>query len=331
LTDLPMSAALGAAILIVIFDDRRALLAGALLGLSILGKGFVPVVLFAPVLLITRKRFHILAAAVIVAAPWFILCWLRNGAAFWDDFFWKQHVARFLTPSLEHVQPLWYYIPVLLAGLFPWTPLAALLARRQLYTDRRLLLLALWLVYGLLFFSIAKNKLPGYLLPLLPGFAILLAAAWESARSKTIWLSASALLLIALPTVTAILPDALLAGLSRTHIAFAPLGLLFLIPAIAVWMLQKKPESALLIVTLAAALGAVYLKQATFPALDNTVSVRAFWRSNQSAVSTACVDNVSRTLQYGLNYYATHELPPCAADAGSPRITTQDRRLTLAR
>ena len=329
LTDLPMSAALGAAILIAVFDDRRALLAGALLGLSILGKGFVPVVLFAPVLLINRKRFHILAAAVIVAAPWFILCWLRNGSAFWDDFFWKQHVARFLTPSLEHVQPIWYYIPVLLAGLFPWTPLAALLARRQLYTDRRLLLLALWLLYGLLFFSVAKNKLPGYLLPLLPGVAILLAAAWESARSKTIWLAASAVLLIALPTVIGILPDALLSGLTRTHITFAPVGLLFLIPVSAVWILRKRPESALLTVALAAALGVVYLKYTTFPALDTTVSVRNFWRSHQTPVSTACVDNVNRTLQYGLNYYAAHELPPCAAAAPSPRITTHDHRLIL--
>ena len=48
LTDLPMSAALGAAMLIMLFDPRRAVLAGALLGLSILGKGFVPVVLIAP-------------------------------------------------------------------------------------------------------------------------------------------------------------------------------------------------------------------------------------------------------------------------------------------
>jgi 4-amino-4-deoxy-L-arabinose transferase-like glycosyltransferase len=330
LTDLPMSAALGAAILIALFDDRRALLAGALLGLSILGKGFVPVVLFAPLLLITRKRFHILASAVIVASPWFILCWLRNGPAFWDDFFWKQHVARFLTPSLEHVQPIWYYIPVLLAGLFPWTPLTALLARRQLYTDRRLLLLALWLLYGLLFFSIARNKLPGYLLPLLPGFAILLAAAWESARSKTVWLAASALLLTALPTVTAILSDALLAGLSRTHFAFAPIGLLFLIPAAAVWMLSKKAEHALLTVALAAALGVVYLKYTTFPALDATVSVRSFWRSNQDAVSTACVENVSRTWQYGLNYYAAHELPTCSTlPPDRPSITTHNRKLIL--
>lgn len=330
LTDLPMSAALGAAILIAVFDDRRALLAGAFLGLSILGKGFVPVVLFAPVLLITRKRFHVLAAAVIVAAPWFVLCWLRNGAAFWDDFFWKQHVARFLTPSLEHVQPIWYYIPVLLAGLFPWTPLAALLAKRQLYNDRRLLLLALWLLYGLLFFSIARNKLPGYLLPLLPGVAILLAAAWESARFKAVWLVSCALLLIALPTVTAILPAALLSGLSRTHVIFAPIGLIFLAPAIAVWLLSKKPDCALLTVALAAAIGVAYLKYATFPALDNTVSVRAFWRSHQDAIPTACIENVSRTLQYGLNYYAAREIPTCSTlPPGRPSITTRNRKLVL--
>ena len=328
LTDLPMSAALGAAILIALFDERRAPLAGAFLGLSILGKGFVPVILFAPVLLITRKRFHILAAAAIVASPWFVACWLRNGPAFWDDFFWKQHVARFLTPSLEHVQPVWYYIPVLLAGLFPWTPLAALLTRRQVYADRRLLLLAAWLLYGLLFFSVARNKLPGYLLPLLPGFAILLAAAWESTHYKTLSLSVSALLLIALPTVTAILPDALLSGLSRTHITFAPTGLLFLIPVLAVWLFAEKPESALLTVAIAAALGVVDLKQTTFPALDETVSVRAFWRSNQSAIPTACIDNVNRAQQYGLNYYAAHELPACT-DAASARITTQARRLVL--
>jgi len=328
LTDLPMSAALGAAILIAVFDERRALLAGAFLGVAVLGKGFVPVVLFAPVLLITRKRFHILAAAVIVASPWFVACWLRNGPAFWDDFFWKQHVARFLTPSLEHVQPVWYYIPVLLAGLFPWTPLAALLTNRHLYTDRRLLLLAAWLLYGLLFFSIARNKLPGYLLPLLPGFAVLVAAAWESTRHKIFWLTASALLLIALPTVTAILPDALLSGLSRTHIAFAPIGLLFLVPAAIVWMLAKKPEAALLTVSVAAALGVVYLKYTTFPALDTIVSVRAFWRTNQSAIPTACIDNVNRAQQYGLNYYAARELPTCT-DAPGTRVTTQARRLVL--
>jgi len=341
LTDLPMSAALGAAMLIVLYEKRsglREVLAGALLGVSVLGKGFVPVVLFIPVLLLARgKRFTqlvtTLAGALIVATPWFVLCWLRNGSAFWDDFFWRQHVARFFTPSLEHVQPFWYYAPVLLAGLFPWTPLFALLARRRLYADVRLRLLAGWVLFGLVFFSGARNKLPGYLLPLLPAVAILLAAAWDAAPIKAWWLAACALLLIALPTVTAILPDALLAGLSRTHIAFAPGGLVFLPAALAVWWLtsKQKPEAALLAVALAAGLGVVYLKHTTFPALDTTVSVRGFWQSHRDAISTACLDDVSRTWQYGLNYYAAREVPSCtAADPAAPvHIMTRDRRLVI--
>lgn len=332
LTDLPMSAGLGAAILIMLFDPQRAVLAGALLGFSILGKGFVPVVLIAPLLLIARgKRMVTLASAAIIAAPWFLLCWLRNGSAFWDDFFWKQHVARFLTPSLEHVQPFWYYIPVLLAGLFPWTPLAALLARRRLYSDRRVLLLAVWVLYGLIFFSVARNKLPGYLLPLFPALAIVLAAALETAPFKAWWLAACALLLVGLPTVAGILPDALRAGLSRSHVICAPGGLVFVGVAAVVWWLvwKQKTEAALLSVALAAGIGSVYVKYNTFPALDRTVSVRSFWREHQSEVSTGCVDGVSRTWQYGLNYYAGHEVPACAVDSRRPRITTRDRQLAM--
>jgi len=333
LTDLPMSAALGAAMLMLVFDRRRAAVAGALLGVSILGKGFVPVVLIAPVFLIARgKRMVVtLVSAAIVAGPWFLLCWLRNGGAFWDDFFWKQHVARFLTPSLEHVQPFWYYVPVLLAGLFPWIPLAALLAQRRLYSDRRVLRLAVWVLYGLIFFSVARNKLPGYLLPLFPALAIVLAAALETAPFKAGWLTACALLLVGLPTVAGILPDALLAGLSRSHLAFAPGGLVFAGAAALVWWLawKQKTEAALLGVALAAGIGVVYLKYSTFPALDRTVSVRGFWREHRAEVSAGCVEGVSRTWQYGLNYYAGHEVPECAAESQNPRITTRDRQIAI--
>jgi hypothetical protein len=289
--------------------------------------------LIAPVWVIAKgKRLAILAGAGIVAAPWFILCWVRNGSAFWDDFFWKQHVARFLTPSLDHVQPFWYYVPILLAGLFPWTPVAALLARRELYTDRRVRLLAGWVLYGLVFFSIARNKLPGYLLPLFPALAIVLAAAYQATPVKEWWLAACALLLVALPTIAGILPDALLAGLSRSQVAFAPGGLVFVGAAAAVWWLawRRKTEAALLAAALAAGLGAVYVKYATFPALDSMVSVRGFWRSHQEAVAASCVDGVSRTWQYGLNYYVGHEVPACTADTSrQPRITTRDRQLTI--
>ena len=97
--------------------------AGVFLGLAVLAKGFVPLVLIAPVLLVARRmRVAMLASCVVVAAPWYVLCYVRNGPVFWNEFFWKHHVDRFLHPTLDHPQPFWYYVPVLLAGLFPWTP-----------------------------------------------------------------------------------------------------------------------------------------------------------------------------------------------------------------
>ena len=334
LTDLPMSAALGVAVLLTLFDDKpqRGWIAGALLGLAILGKGFVPLVLFAPLFFVMRRgRIATVAGAIVVAAPWYLLCWMRNGSAFWDDLFWKQHVARFLSPSLEHVQPFWYYVPILLAGLFPWTPLAALLARRKVYDDVRVRLLAAWVVYGLVFFSVARNKLPGYVLPLLPALAIVLAVALEKAPAKQWWLAACAALLIALPAVAAVLPDALLSGLSRAHVSFKPLGLIFAFAAAGVWWLARRRQTGLAILTvaLAAGFGAAYIKDHTFPRLDQTVSVRGFWRSSGASAASACFDSVSRTWQYGLNYYAGRPLAECQPSDSGAHIIVRDGRLVL--
>src|SRR5262249_23250377 len=135
------------------FHQRRANPgwgAGILLGLAILAKGFVPLVLFAPLFLIARrKRLQMFIGCVAIAAPWYLLCWLRNGSAFWQEFFWKHQVLRYFTPQLEHVQPFWFYLPVLLAGLFPWTLLSGLLFRGKTYDDVRVRSLTLWLIYAL--------------------------------------------------------------------------------------------------------------------------------------------------------------------------------------
>jgi 4-amino-4-deoxy-L-arabinose transferase-like glycosyltransferase len=332
LTDLPMSAALNAAMLVALFEPfemeqriNRGWMAGALLGLAVLGKGFVPLVLFAPLLLIVRrKRLAILGGLILVAAPWHVLCWMRNGSAFWNDYFWKQHVARFFTPELEHVQPFWYYVPVLLAGLFPWTPLAALLARRRVFEDTRVRMLSLWTLYGLLFFSAARNKLPGYMLPLLPVVAILLAVAIDKAAGsvvwRTVWVAACACLLALLPTAGRVLPEALVNGLSHAKVAFVPGGLIFLTAAaMAGWFSwQQRVDLAVASIALAAGLGIVYLKSTTLPALDQTVSVRPFWIANRGRLDNACLGPMRRMWEYGLDYYAGRELPQCAG-AGDRR------------
>ncbi|HEX5431208.1 MAG TPA: glycosyltransferase family 39 protein, partial [Bryobacteraceae bacterium] len=337
ITDLPMSVAFGAAMLIALFDTRphRGWIAGAMLGLAILAKGFVPVVLFIPVWLIARgKRSSTLAAAVLVAAPWYALVWIRNGSAFWNDFFWKQHVERFFSAqALQHGQPFWYYLPVLLAGLFPWTPLAALLARPKLYQEARARFLAVWTLFALVFFSAAKNKLPGYVLPLLPALAIVLAAALDKVKGQKWWMASCVALMTLLPTIAGGLPEALLSSVRKTHWSFGWGGLPFLLAAGAVWWLAWRGQSAAAMLTaaLAVAAGVGYLKAAAIPALDQRVSVRSFWQANRAGASNACLGpTVPRAWEYGLNYYATRALPECSvANSDRFQISVQDRRLVM--
>jgi 4-amino-4-deoxy-L-arabinose transferase-like glycosyltransferase len=331
-TDVPMAATFAAAMLIAIFDTRprQGYVSGALLGLSILGKGFVPVVLFLPMFFVERgKRLTTLAGCIAVAAPWHLLCWARNGPAFWQDYMWKQQVLRFFSPSLQHVQPFWFYVPVILGGLFPWTPLAGLLLQRKTYDDVRVRFLVAWLFYALLFFSVAKNKLPGYALPLLPPLAISLAVAIDKAGTTARWwLLTSVLMLAALPAITTALPEALLSGVRKAPFVFGA-GWPFVVPAAIVWWLawREKPNLAMIAAGMTIVFGVAYLKGKTFPILDDRVSVRAFWRANHPV--NACIENVRRDWEYGLNYYAGHALPECGDTETGPRITVADQRLTI--
>ena len=199
----------------------RALVIGALLGLAVLAKGLVPLILFAPVLWPMRRHITKLlwigGACVVVAAPWYVLCYVRNGWPFIHDFFIVHHFSRFSSEALQHVRPFWFFIPVLLGAVFPWTPLFALV-RPGLFRDVRLKFAGAWVVFAFLFFSASKNKLPGYIVPLLPALALILGLALGWARRTRIPLFTCALLLGITPLVASILPQALEAGLSKASI-----------------------------------------------------------------------------------------------------------------
>lgn len=159
--DLPMSVAFAASMLLVMGESesraRSWPLAGVLLGLAILAKGLVPLVLFLPAIWLRRREPRylslLLAVAAAVAAPWYVLVTLRNGSAFLDDFFWKQQFARFTSGALLHDRPFWFYLPVFLAGLFPWTPFLLLLFSKALYRQRHATFLLAWFAFGFVFFS----------------------------------------------------------------------------------------------------------------------------------------------------------------------------------
>ncbi len=216
-TDLPMTVAFSSAMLLGLrwlsSGDRRWLLGVAfLLGLAVLAKGLVPLVLFLPLLWAGRRRLKDwlwpLPWAVFLATvtPWYVLCYWRNGDAFLQEFFWRHHFARFTSGETLHPQPFWFYVPVLLAGLFPWIPLALPLFRKSLYADPRRRFLLVWAVFGLVFFSASAGKLPGYLLPLFPAVTALAALALDEIKNARWLLVACCLLLLLIPTISATLP-----------------------------------------------------------------------------------------------------------------------------
>ena len=321
-TDLPMSAAFATSLLLAIrwldSGSPRVLAAsGVLLGIASLGKGLVPLVLALPLIWVARRRWRELlvcaGAAIVVAAPWYLLCYARNGWPFIEEFFIEHHFGRATTDALQHVQPWWYFAPVLLAALFPWTPLIVYAFRGADTRDPRRMLLLLTVVFGFLFFSLSTNKLPGYILPLLPAASMLIGIHAAEARRLHVQLIASAALLAVVPVVAQILPVAIDEGLSKAVIGgMSWLGSLALLVAGLCWYLEATNRRELAVGTLAAAAVAAiaYLQFATYPVLDRDVSARQQWRT---APPPCVAPHARRTLVYGLNFYAGRRLPACTA------------------
>ncbi len=198
--------------------------AAACAGLATLAKGplglLLPLLVLGGYVLATRE-WHLarelvsplaLGAFAVVAAPWYIAILVDQGRHFIDVFILDHNLQRFSSTIHHHPGPFWYYLPILLVGLFPWSGLAvpavAGIRPRGSRTD---LFLALWLGLPLLFFSIAGSKLPGYILPCVPPLAILMGRAADrlissEPRERYIWGRVSALVGLILGAVIATTP-----------------------------------------------------------------------------------------------------------------------------
>jgi 4-amino-4-deoxy-L-arabinose transferase-like glycosyltransferase len=175
---------------------------GLFLGLAVLAKGPAAIILSGSAVLLwaafTRRWrdaircLHPVAVAsfCLTALPWYILCSLRN-PDFFRVFIIEHNFKRFLTPEFQHIQPFWYYLPIILIAFLPWMP--ALLSttgfgllrftRGQRFSAHTLFLLC-WSLFCLLFFSISKSKLPGYILPAIPAIGLLLAWSYVQLASR---------------------------------------------------------------------------------------------------------------------------------------------------
>ena len=116
------------------------------------------------------------------AAPWYLLMTLEHGTEYLDRFFLAENFDRFATARYNDPRPVWYYVPIVIGGMLPWSTfmllwlqdLIAAIRKRTFLTGPELQL-AWGAIAPVLFFSLSIGKQPRYILPVLPPLAILLA------------------------------------------------------------------------------------------------------------------------------------------------------------
>ena len=174
-------------------------LAYAFLALGMLAKGPVAPFLAAVVIAIfaiAKRDYGVLHRTLsipgilifcLIALPWYVEAQLRN-PDFFHAFILQHNLERFSSNLYHHRQPFWFYIPVVLLALLPWTIFAVAAVcetvrawwseRREMFNSQEDVLnifLLIWFLVPVVFFSISQSKLPGYILPALPAGTLLLA------------------------------------------------------------------------------------------------------------------------------------------------------------
>ncbi len=182
---------------------RRLLFYGcyAFIALAVLAKGLIGFLLPGAIaflwiditrqwrLFLTTYLISGFVLFLIIVLPWHI--YMMNAIPeFFDFYILEQQFLRFFTDSAKREQPFWFYIPVIIAGLFPWTvfTLAALIKPIPAAQRHTYLFLMIWVCVFLIFFSISNSKLVPYILPAIPPLALLTGnRIMQLQNNKLLW------------------------------------------------------------------------------------------------------------------------------------------------
>ena len=148
-----------------------------------------------------------LALFLALTAPWFVVVSARN-PEFARFFFIHEHFERFLTTEHRRTGAWWYFLPMLAAGLLPWTGVFLWrLDRTWREAVQRttgafdwLRFCLIWCGFVLVFFSVSGSKLPSYILPIFPAAGLVLGLELERMTPRTL----AALTAVIVATTTAL-------------------------------------------------------------------------------------------------------------------------------
>jgi len=130
------------------------------------------------------------ALFLLIAAPWHILV-NRANPEFFHFYFIQEHFLRYLTTMHSRYQPAWFFVPIVLLGLFPWSAFLIQAVKHNLpsswqdrHEHRNAVFLMLWAGLVFLFFSASGSKLVPYILPVFPPLALLIGRYLADARDR---------------------------------------------------------------------------------------------------------------------------------------------------
>ena len=288
----------------------------AMLGMGTLAKG--PVALLLP----AASLFFFLAArrqlgewktwhpegaliALAVALPWYIAVTWVNGYEFIKVFIINQNLERFSSTIHGHDRPFYFYLPVLLLLTFPWTFLLIPAFTRRWGAIEQIL--GWWAAVPLVFFSFSGSKLPGYILPVVPPIALLLAGEFWRPSSRTfkiaVFIEAGAMLFIGIAFGfygDMLNVDPHVDGRLITAVTFVMAAALI---AIAIWL---RPSVLAVFNAIAIMLLVLVTTSLVFPRFDLTDTMRPWDAALTNIVPSdrvVLMYKPARWAEYGLQFY----------------------------
>ena len=255
--------------------------------------------------------------------PWYLAV-QHKVPQFFRVFFVEHNLERFGTNLYQHSQPFWYYIPVFLLAALPWTFFAvpALVEagrnafRREnpessatVADDGLPSFLFVWIVVPIVFFSISRAKLPGYILPAIPAAALLTAEYIHRLKALPRLLTALHALLCAMLLVGALMAPFAMVKQAPPH--SLQIGMMVtgaMIAVMVVLMVRREGVRVLHFVTLVPTILAVaFLLRPAAATIDRTQSARPINEHlaelGVSASEPVATFNVKRQVAYGLDFY----------------------------
>jgi len=346
-TDMPLAACFTIALLAWYswYENRhenrhRAALAVFYLfvALGALAKGPVAPALAAMILVIfaaAKRDWNIIAATLwlpgillflLVASPWYVAVQLRD-PGFFRFFILEHNLARFATSVYHHPQPFWFFLPVFLLAVMPWTVwlIAAIVARvRRMQHEGQggfrnaenswFLFLLIWMFVPVVFFSASRSKLPGYILPAVPAAALLVTdylAAWREGERGVRWplaflhgILCGALVFAALSAPSILTTRHLPPG--RGAFVAGAIGVVIALGIAAALITKTGPRLVRSATLIAVIVSVAAVIRFSAPAIDATQSARPLAQTIR-AFSLEPVPfalyRVSRMERYGLEFY----------------------------